>query len=66
MNCLTFEGGTSSSSQNVGNETTDLHCVTSQQSEDLIYATVEAWNHAKNVRDLYSIMNEFNFQHMTF
>jgi PHD/YefM family antitoxin component YafN of YafNO toxin-antitoxin module len=25
--------------------TTDLRCVTSQKSEDLIYVAAEAWNH---------------------
>jgi len=40
--CLTFEGGTDMLSRNVGKRVLDLHFVTNQKSEELIYTGTEA------------------------
>ena len=38
------------------------------EEHSLIYTTAEAWNHAKgkSMRDLFSVMSEFNFQRTVF
>jgi hypothetical protein len=42
LDCLTLEDGTDSLSQNVGDITTNLRCVTSQKSVDLVYTAAGA------------------------
>jgi len=46
-----YEVGTEKFSQNVGNLTVHLRCVTSQKSEDLIYTAAEAWTYAHRKTD---------------
>jgi hypothetical protein len=38
------------------------------EEHSLIYTAAEAWNHAKgkSMRDLFSVMSGFNFQHLAF
>jgi hypothetical protein len=61
---LTLEDGTNRLSENVGKKLTTIRWSEAQESADLIYFVVGAWNHTPNTTDIATVLFCDQYQHL--